>query len=140
MTHINGFINFNGRCREAMTYYQEILGGDLVLSPIAGSPIENMCPPEIKDHLMHACLKNGSAVVMGTDLTGPGGYIKGNDVALLINCTSEEEINRLYEKLSAGGEIMDPLKEQFWGDTFAAVKDKFGITWMVVLGKNENQQ
>jgi len=138
MKLINGFINFNGRCREAMTFYQEVWGGDLILSPVAGSPMENMCPPSMKDHLMHASLTNGDAVIMGSDIAGPGGYIKGNTVALLINCSSEEEINALYTKLSAGGEIVDPLKDQFWGDTFGVFDDKFGVRWMIRYGKSQD--
>jgi PhnB protein len=60
-------------------------------------------------------------------------------VSLLINCTSEEEINRLYAKLSEGGKIMDELKVQFWGDLFGVFQDRFGTNWMVVYSKNENQ-
>ncbi|MGZ3871365.1 MAG: VOC family protein [Mucilaginibacter sp.] len=138
MKQINGFINFNGACREAMTWYQECLGGELILSPIAGSPIESQCPPEIKDQIMHASLTKGDAILMGTDMTGMGGYIKGNSVALLINCSSEEEAYTIYTKLSVGGMIVDPLKVQFWGAYFGVFDDRFGIRWMVIYDKSHH--
>ncbi|HVW97022.1 MAG TPA: VOC family protein [Mucilaginibacter sp.] len=138
MKLINGFINFNGQCREAMTFYQEIFGGDLILSPIEGSPIENLCGPEMKDQIMHSQLTNGNAVIMGTDMTGPGDYVKGNSVGLLINCSNEGEAHSIYEKLSAGGTIIDPIKIQFWGDLFGVFNDKFGINWMVIYSNNQN--
>ena len=141
MKQINGYIGFNGKCREAMTFYHECFGGDLVLSTIEGSPIENMCPPAMKDQIMNSSLilPDGNILVMGSDMTGPWGHIDGNNVSLLINCTSEEEINRLYTKLSEGGKIKDELKVQFWGDLFGVFEDRFGTNWMVIYSKNENQ-
>jgi PhnB protein len=34
MTQINGYLHFNGDCREAMTFYRECLGGELSLQTI----------------------------------------------------------------------------------------------------------
>lgn len=40
MNAINPYIGFNGRCREAMTFYKECLGGEMELQEVSGSPIE----------------------------------------------------------------------------------------------------
>ncbi|MDF2430582.1 MAG: PhnB protein [Mucilaginibacter sp.] len=138
MTQINAYINFNGKCREAMTFYQECLGGNLVLQPIEGSPIESQCPASMKTHIMHSSLTKDSLILMASDMTGPGGYIYGNSIVLSLNCSSEEEINTFYSKLSEGGEIVDPLKVQFWGALFGVFDDKFGIRWMLIHDKNQN--
>ena len=50
---------------------------------------------------------------------------------LLINCTSEAEINSLFSKLSAGGKVVHPLKEEFWGSIYGDFHDKFGVRWMM---------
>ncbi|MDB5018416.1 MAG: hypothetical protein JWQ84_3248 [Mucilaginibacter sp.] len=68
----------------------------------------------MKTHIMHSSLTKDSLSLMASDMTGPGGYIPGNSIVLLLNCSSEDEINIFYSKLSEGGEIIDPLKVQFW--------------------------
>ena len=132
MTQINSYITFNGTCRESMTFYKECFGGELNFQTIAGSPIESVCPPDMKESILHSTLiKDGNVLLMGSDMIGPGGYVAGNNVTLSINCISEAEITDLFGKLSAGGEILDPLKVQFWGAWFAVCNDKFGIKWML---------
>ncbi len=137
MTQINAYINFNGSCREAMTFYKECLDAELTMQTIGGSPIEAQCPASMKDQIMHASLTKGALLLMGSDMTGPGGFVKGNDMALSLNCSSEEEINAFFSKLSEGGEIIDPLKIKFWGAMFGVITDKFGIRWMLHYDKNQ---
>ena len=132
MIQINAYITFDGNCREAMNFYQSIFGGQLNFMHVAGSPIEAQCPASMKDAILHSTLMEGNnLILMGSDMIGPGGYVRGNNVTLSINCLTEGDINNLYEKLSEGGEILDPLKRQFWGALFAVVVDKFGIKWMM---------
>ena len=139
MTQINAYINFSGNCREAMTFYKECLGGELTLQTVGGSPIEAQCPAGMKDQIMHASLTKGALLLMGSDMAGPGGLSKGNNIALSVNCSSEEEINTFFSKLSEGGKIIDPLKLQFWGAMFGVLTDKFGIRWMFNYDKNQKQ-
>ncbi|HEY8781502.1 MAG TPA: VOC family protein [Mucilaginibacter sp.] len=137
MTQINAYVGFNGKCREAMRFYQECLGGELALQTIEESPIAAQCPSAMQHQILHSSLSKGSLLLLGSDMVGPDGYTKGNNVALSLNCCSEDEINSFYTKLSAGGKIMDPLKEQFWGALFAAFTDKFGINWILNYNKNQ---
>ena len=46
MTQLNVYLTFDGNCREAMTFYKECLGGELVLNTVAGSAMEANCAPE----------------------------------------------------------------------------------------------
>jgi len=45
-----------------------------------------------------------------------------------------EELKTLFERLSDGAEVTDPLKEQFFG-TYGALNDKFGVRWMFQTDK-----
>jgi len=139
MTNINPYINFSGNCREAMTFYKDCLGAELTLQTVAESPIAAQCPAGMQDQVMHATLTRGVVLLMGSDMTGPEGFNKGNDMALLVNCSSDEEINAFFSSLSDGGKIVDPLKEQFWGAKFGVITDKFGIRWMFNYDKNRQQ-
>jgi len=68
-------------------------------------------------------------------MKGPDGFRPGNNMAVSVNCESEEEIGSFYSRLSEGGRVMDSLKTQFWGSLFGVVVDKFGICWMLNYDK-----
>lgn len=137
MTQINGYINFEGNCREAMTFYKDCLGGELNMQTVEGSPIEAQCPPSIKHQILHASLVKDGLLLMGSDMQEPGGnFIKGNNIALSLNCSSDEEIKTFFSKLSEGARISHNLMESFWGATFGVLTDKFGIRWMLNYDKN----
>jgi len=130
MTQISAYVNFDGNCRQAMEFYKECLGGELIIQTIGGSPMETQCPAAMKDQVLHSSLTKSGLLLMGSDMVGPDGFNKGNNIALSVNCSSEEEINTFYSNLSSGGKILDPLKKQFWGAIFGCLTDKFGIRWM----------
>jgi PhnB protein len=140
MTYINPYISFNGNCREAMTFYKECLGGELVMQTVAESPLATQCPSSMQNSILHASLSNRNMILMASDMIPPGGYTKGNDIALSLNCSAEEEINLFYKNLSVDGQILDELKTQFWGAIFGVLTDKFGIRWMLNCDINKNKQ
>jgi PhnB protein len=135
MKAINPYINFNGKCREAMKFYQECLGGDLELQEVKGSPLEEHWSGSM-DEILHASLTvNGIQVLMASDMSDQLGYFKGSNFALTLACVSEHEIYQLFEKLANEGRILDPIQEQFWGSLFGALQDKFSIKWMLNYSK-----
>ena len=135
MAQINAYLNFNGNCREAMTFYKKCLGGELTVQTVEGSPIEFQCPPFMKHQVLHASLLKGNLVLMASDMIEPEGFIKGNTISLSLNCNSEREIKNFFARLSAGGRITHPLEKQFWGATFGVLTDKYGIKWMLNYDK-----
>lgn len=139
MAQINPYLNFQGNCREVMTFYKECLGGELAMQTVEGSPIEHQCPSFMKDQILHASLMKDSIMIMGSDMIGPEGYIFGNNVALSLSCCTEEEINTFFVKLSEGGKIIHPLRVEFWGAVFGVFTDKFGIRWMLNYDQNQKQ-
>ncbi len=56
MAKLNPYLNFNGKCREAMTFYKECLGGEVTFMEVSTSPMAAELPAEMKDHIMHAQL------------------------------------------------------------------------------------
>ena len=136
MTTINAYLNFDGNCREAMTFYQECLGGDLTIQTVGDSPIAGQMPAEAKDAILHAGLTKGETIfLMASDMMR-GSLTQGNSVTLSVNCTNEEETKSIFTNLSAGGKIIDPLAMMFWGALFGSLTDKFGMNWIVNHNKN----
>lgn len=138
MTQINAYVAFNGRCREAMNFYKECFGGELTLQTVGETPVASQCPAGMQDQVMHSALMaKDQILVMGSDMVEPDGFVQGNNISLTVNCGSEEEINTFFSKLAEGGKIIRELKTEFWGGTFGALTDKFGIRWMLNYEKNK---
>lgn len=137
MSPISPYLNFSGNCREAMTFYKECLDGELSLQTVADSPIATQCPAAMQSQILHATLTKGELLLLGSDMNGPDGYVKGNNIAISLHCRSEDEIHRFYSSLSAGGHIIDPLGVKFWGALFGVVTDRFGIRWMFNYDPNQ---
>lgn len=130
-THINTYLTFNGNCREAMTFYKECLGGSLTLQTIGESPLSEKMPPEMRSCILHATLTGKGVVLMGTDMVGEQGLIKGNAVSLMLHCASEKEMHGYYKRLSGGGKAIAPPQKTHWGALFGELTDKFGTHWLL---------
>ncbi|MCW3123731.1 MAG: glyoxalase [Flavipsychrobacter sp.] len=137
MLQINTYLTFNGNCREAMSFYKACLGGELTLQTIGESPLADKMPAQMKDLILHSTLTKGSLLLLGSDMVGDNGLTVGNSVSLMLDCSSENEINELYAKLSAGGKADHPLENSFWGALFGDLTDKFGNHWLLHFDKNK---
>lgn len=137
MARLNAYLTFDGNCGEAMNFYKDCLGGELELMPVEGSQMAAGMPDK-KDKIMHSMLKNGEIVLMASDMMGPEGVVKGNNVALCLICDAKEEIERLFSKLSEGGKVGNSLKEEFFG-TYGDLTDKYGFNWMFQFGTGEKK-
>jgi PhnB protein len=135
------YLNFPGNTREAMTFYQKCIDGELFIQT-AG---EVQMPPEQvdamkkndqpmtrpdPDFVIHARLTKGSAILMASDAMPGAPFIKGNNVWVNIDCDTVPEIEKLFSAFSEGGSVIMPLADQFWGARFGMLTDKFGINWM----------
>lgn len=130
---IQPYLHFDDNCREAMQFYQNLFGGNLEIMTIAESPAKEQFPEDLHNQVMHATLSNRDFKLMASDMCGQGKMQRGNGIQLSLNCSSEDEIKRLYGLLSEGGQVEQELAPQFWGSLFAMLVDKFGIKWMLSL-------
>ncbi|MBH8568011.1 VOC family protein [Microvirga sp. STS02] len=126
----------NGTCREALSFYQSCLGGELKLMRVGDSAMCDQMPADAQDKIMHGTLTTGQFVLMACDALDPRSpYAPGNNIAMCLNCSSDEEINTLYAALSEGGTVVDPLNDMFWGGKFGTLIDRFGTEWMLNFDK-----
>tara|TARA_R110000868_G_scaffold220806_1_gene472227 strand:- start:7490 stop:7900 length:411 start_codon:yes stop_codon:yes gene_type:complete len=131
MAQIHSYLTFNGNCREAMTFYQECLGGQLTIQTVGESPLSIKMPKKMKDCILHATLTKEALVLQGSDMVPKAGLVKGNTVSLSLDCNSEEEIKEIYQKLSTNGKTDHPLEHTFWGALFGVLTDKYGNHWLL---------
>jgi len=128
MTKIITYLNFFGNTRDAMTFYKECLGGELTLQTVGDSPVADQMPVELRNQILHSQLVKDGIVIMAADAKDADLTI-GNNISLMLNCKSEEEIRTYFSNLSVDGKIEMPLSEQFWGSIYGMLTDKFGVKW-----------
>lgn len=123
---------FSNTCREAMTRYQEIFGGELYIMGFGDMPPGEDGPEGVDpDLVMHAALTfpDGSMLMASDDPSGDGGPVKG--VSLHQTAATIEEGEALFAQLAEGGEVGMPYEEVFWALRFGDCIDRFGTSWMV---------
>jgi PhnB protein len=128
MATLNPYLNFYGKCNEAMNFYKEIFGGELSVLLAGDSPAKDQMPQHLHSQVMHSHLKSNAIEIMGTDM-GPMQPLEGNTVYLALICSGEEEVRGFFDKLSADGKVEQALTKAFFG-WFGSLEDKFGKHWM----------
>ena len=138
MASVNVYLTFNGTTEEAFNFYKSVFGGEFsYIGKFKDMPADDNCPPPTEEEgnrIMHVSLPiSKETVLMASDSTsGSGGDVTfGNNFAVSINGDSKEEADRLFNGLSAGGTVIMPMADTFWGAYFGMFTDKFGINWMV---------
>jgi PhnB protein len=123
------YLIFDGDCREAMTHYQQCLGGTLWTQTFGESG--HAASPEVADRLIHACLANGPMRLMASD-SAPGiPYEHGNQMHVMLACESVDALERTYAALADAGHATLPPHDSFWGARFGMLTDRFGTRWML---------
>ncbi|MFB6454249.1 VOC family protein [Chitinophaga sp. Hz27] len=139
MASVNPYLNFNGNCEEAFNLYKSVFGGEFfMISRFSEMPPEFPCDPSEKDKIMHVSLpfSNGT-ILMGSD--APKAYqrpIEASNLNVAVNVDSEDEANKVFNGLSAGGTVTMPMAKTFWNAYFGMLTDKFGVNWMVSYDLN----
>jgi PhnB protein len=129
---LNPYLTFPGTARDAMTFYQSVLGGELTISTFGEYGAEGADA----DGVMHANLETPSGLVLMASDTGPGmgeGYTPGTHMSVSIS-GDDEAIRDYWKGLSEGATVTMPMEKQMWGDEFGMLTDRFGIPWMINLG------
>jgi PhnB protein len=131
--HIQAYLNFDGRCEEAVEYYRNALGAEIVMlmrmkdSPEPPPP--DMVPPGSDNKIMHTTLRIGDTEVMASDGHCAGKTeFKGFSLSLSVSSDKAEPI---FAALADGGRVDMPLAKTFWSPRFGMVTDRFGVQWMV---------
>lgn len=129
-TKLNPYISFQDNARQAMEFYQSVLGGDLTLSTFADNHASE--DPAEQDKIMHGMLITETGLtLMGADTPKGMSYTPGDNFSVSLSGDEEGELRRYWEGLSADGNVAMPLERASWGDVFGKCTDKFGVNWLV---------
>jgi predicted 3-demethylubiquinone-9 3-methyltransferase (glyoxalase superfamily) len=124
---ITTFFMFNGKAEEAMSFYTSIFddsGIDKVIHHEDGT-------------VLHATFTLKGQTYMAIDNINRNDHPFSPAMSLFVACDSEEEIERVYDKLSLYGTVLMPLEESSFSEKFAWVEDRFGVSWQLNLPKSD---
>ncbi|TVZ26922.1 PhnB protein [Gillisia sp. Hel_I_86] len=140
---VNPYLNFDGNAEEAFNFYKSVFGGEFIANMKMGdAPDTEKLPKEEQKRTMHISLPIGKdTILMASDIVPSMGHTlnKGNNMYVSLHPESREEADRLFNGLSAGGDIEMPMEDQFWGDYFGSFTDKFGMKWMINYNEQNKQ-
>jgi PhnB protein len=125
------YLFFAGNCREAMTRYQEIFGGELFVMRMGDAPDTGDLPPEKADLVIHAAITIGDSMLMASDDPMTEGPITVSGIQVSVSPQSAEEANRVFDALADGGKVTQPLIPTFFSPAFGMCVDRFGTPWMI---------
>jgi PhnB protein len=126
---LSPYLNFNGNAAAAMRFYQSVLGGTLNIQTFGEAGMAQS--EQDKDRTVHASLTTDGITLFASD-GPPNQEVKfGDNAHLSLMGTDGQRLTKYFNGLAEGGRIDMPLAQQFWGDTFGMLTDKFGVHWMV---------
>lgn len=136
---ITPYLNFEGRCEEALEFYKSALGAtveaimrfkDAPPPEASDAPAPEGCAPGDPEKVMHSTFRVGSTVVMASDCRCSGQPAFAG-VSLALEVPDEADATKCFNALAEGGAVHMPLTKTFWSPLFGVVADKFGVCWMI---------
>ena len=121
MRSSNCYLNFDGNCRQAMTFYGQCFATEPNFTPF----------PEDSERILHSELSSGPLVLMASDFLPGTPFHRGNNVSITLICESLAEMERLFAALGSHGRVTVEMHDAFWGGRFGMLTDQFGIQWML---------
>lgn len=141
MTTINPWINFNGNTEEAFDFYKSVFGGEFTkvirLKDLASAEF----PVAEKDEnkIMQIVLAIGHGqMLIGNDVPEFMGKVNEdeNRSKIHMGAASKEEAEKIFNRLSVGGQVEAPMGDSAWGTYFGMFRDRYGVEWIVEYNPN----
>ena len=124
------YVNFAGKCAEAFRFYEQHLGGKIVMMMTHGqAPDQTKVKPDWKDMVLHARIAVGGTDLMGADIPSAQPM---RSAYLSLSVESDADAERIFAALSGGGEVFMAMEETFFATRFGQLRDRFGLNWMII--------
>ena len=130
---ITPFINFSGRCNEAIDFYEKVFNGQdkLIMRYKDAPPNPDFIVPEnMKEYVLHAEMTIAGTRVNFSDTQQDVVY--GDIISLAVSFPTIDEVKDTFNKLKEDGEVLMELSPQFYSPMYGWVKDKYGIGWQII--------
>lgn len=139
---INPWINFNGNAEEAFNFYKSVFGGEFTKI----IRLKDLATPDFQpdendaEKIMQIVLPVGGNMLIGNDVPEFMGKVNENEnrSKILVAADTKEEAERIFNELSADGQVEGPIGDSPWGTYFGMFRDKYGIEWIIEFDQRES--
>ncbi len=121
MKKITPFLWFDGNAKEALDFYVSIFKNSKILGTSAGP----------NDTFMSATFQLAGQEFMALNAARQFSFTPA--VSFFVNCETPQQVDAIWEKLSAGGAVLMELDKYPFSEKFGWVQDKFGLSWQLNL-------
>jgi PhnB protein len=131
-------LNFHGRCEAAIEFYKKAVDAKVgAMMRFKDSPEQDPnCTPADQNKVMHSAFNIGDTLLMATDGMLNGEKVSFDGFSLSLICKDPAEVDAKLAALGqGGGSVTMPGTETFFAKQFGMVKDKFGVSWMILAPK-----
>jgi PhnB protein len=136
---LHTFLNFGGNCEDAFRFYEQHLGGKIMMLMRRGEqPNQPVTWPGWENSIQYAHMELGETQLMASDVQ-PDRFQPMRSVYLSLTVDSAAEAERIWALLSEGGQVYMPMEETFFATRFGQLRDKFGISWMILASNPQNR-
>jgi predicted 3-demethylubiquinone-9 3-methyltransferase (glyoxalase superfamily) len=128
---------FNNRAEEAVNLYISVFRNSGIQQvnryEEEGTNISGMA----KDTVMTVDFKlEGQEFIA---LNGGPAFTFTPAISFFVNCDTDEELNRIWYKLSEGGAVLMELDKYPFSEKFGWIQDKFGVNWQLNLAHRKQK-
>jgi predicted 3-demethylubiquinone-9 3-methyltransferase (glyoxalase superfamily) len=121
---------FYGVAEEAMSFYVSLFRGSEVRNVERYGPGEQGAEGSIKI----ADFTVGGQQFRCIDSPVKHAFSFTPAISIFVECEDEAELDKTFEELSAGGEVLMPVGDYGFSRKFGWVNDRFGVSWQLNLG------
>lgn len=127
MTGLMPYLSYPGNARQALTFYQETFGGELVLNTYADFARDD----GPGDAIAHGMLQ-GPVELFASDAAPGESTLRVEGVLFsLLGTADSSTLETWFGALAESGSDVDALQPRPWGDHDGQVTDQFGIRWLI---------
>jgi PhnB protein len=128
--NVQAYLAFAGDCQSALSLYASCFNAEIINKRTYRDSKRDI-PDSYRNKLQHVELKGKGIHLMAYDAVPDTPLNNGNRIHLSVNLQDRERAKELFNTLSDGGQVHNPLTEQEWGALYGRFTDRFGIHWMV---------
>ncbi len=115
----------DGRAEEALNFYVDLFGGEVVMLQRYGTET-----PDMEGKIQLATFRIAGLQLNIMDSPVPHEFDFTPSISLAFRCESEDELDRIYQALLEDGQAMMP-KNDYGFAPFAWLNDRFGVSWQL---------
>jgi predicted 3-demethylubiquinone-9 3-methyltransferase (glyoxalase superfamily) len=126
---VTPFLMFQGQCEEAMQSYISLFSDGRILELMRRPAVGGQAVGTIA----LARFTVGGQTIFCNDSDVQHAFTFTPSSSLFVDFESEEDLVRVLEALSAGGELLMELDNYGFSQKFAWLNDRFGVSWQLNL-------